>query len=100
MAQSKGFALKSSEEETASNFMESQINSKTYDNTTFQDTLTRGTLDNLNLKYEELLKHSIEDDGEGSSNHALQTRDLVKRNSEHVEVQRIGSRTVYINKKP
>jgi hypothetical protein len=100
MAQSKGFSLKSSGEETGTNFMESQINSKSYNNTTFQDTLTCGTLDNLNLKYDELLKHSVEDAGEGSFNHALQkTKGLMKGIPEHVEVQRIGSRAVYINKK-
>jgi hypothetical protein len=89
--------------EQSSNFLESQNGSKANDNITFQDTLTHGTLDNIYVKYEELLNRSAQkhDAGSGSpsdTNYFVKKqRDLNKKEQSFFELQRNGSRVIYTN---
>jgi hypothetical protein len=68
---------------------------------TFQDTLTHGTLDNINIKYEEMLNRSIQkhDAGSGSpsdTNYFVKKqKDLNKKSKKFFEINRDGSRIVY-----
>jgi hypothetical protein len=58
-------------------------------------------LDNINLKYEELVAHSAQNhdnDGPSDTNyHAKNQYDLNKEEPKNARIQRIGSRVLYIN---
>jgi hypothetical protein len=70
---------------------------------TFQDTLTHGTLDNIYVKYEEMLNRSIQkhdaDSGSPSDTNYFVKKPKVlnKKEQAFFKLQQNGSRVVYTN---